>query len=97
MALDLTDVIDPADVGMRHLTRCPDFVVELCEPDGIAGHRVRQKLERHRLTEPQVVRAIHLAHSAAAEQADDAIAAIEHCAWSETSVADRIRRCEPAA
>ena len=54
------------------------FVVEPREPAGVGGERFGQELERHRLAERQIVGAIDLAHAAAAEQADDAIAAGEH-------------------
>ena len=59
--------------------------------------RRRQELQRHRLTEPQIVGAIDFAHAAAAEQADDPIAAVENDAGRELSVIDRARRRQPAA
>ena len=81
------DVVDAADVAVRHLTRRADFVVELREADGVAGHLLRQELQRDRLTEAEVVGAIHLAHAAAAEQSDDAIAIGEDGAAGEAAVA----------
>ena len=30
--IDFVDVVDAADVGVRHLTRHPHFGVELCQP-----------------------------------------------------------------
>ena len=36
VALDFVDVVDAADVRMRHLPRHPHFVVELHQPRGIA-------------------------------------------------------------
>ena len=94
---DFTDVVDAADVRMRDLPRGPDFVVKLREPDRLVTQRVGQKLQRDRLTEPEIVSPIHLAHAAFAEQADDAIAAVEQRAWRETAVADRVGRGQPAA
>ena len=47
------------------------------EPRGIAVDVAGQELERDRLAELQVVGAIDLAHAAAAEPADDAVAAAE--------------------
>ena len=54
-----------------------------------------QELERDRLAELQVVGAVDLAHAAAAEQADDAIAAAEDRARREAPVVDRARRRKP--
>ena len=77
LAVDLADVVDAADVRVRHLPRGAHLVVELREPRRIVRERRRQELQRDRLAEPQVVGAIDLAHAAAPEQADDAIAAVE--------------------
>ena len=44
-----------------------NLAVELREALGIRFRALGQELERHRLAEPQVVGAIHLAHAAAAE------------------------------
>ena len=82
---------------MRDLARRAHFVVKLREARGIAGDRVGQELQRDRLPEPEIVGAIDLAHAAFAEQADDAIAAVEHRARRKAAVADRVRRAEPPA
>ena len=55
----------------------PDLVEEPLEPIRIAFDVARQELQRDRLAELQVVGAVDLAHAAAAEQADHAIAAGE--------------------
>ena len=89
--VDLADVVDAADVGMRDLARHAHFGVELRQARGIAIDVRRQELQRDRLPELQIVGAIDLAHAAAAEAADDAVAAAEQRAGSESG-RDRWRR-----
>ena len=95
--IDFVDVVDAADVGVRHLTRHPHFGVELRQPRRIAVDVRRQELQRDRLTELQIVGAIDLAHAAAAEPPDDAVAAAEERAGLEAAVVDRARGRQPAA
>ena len=42
--IDFVDVVDAADVGVRHLTRHPHFGVELRQPSGILVDVGRQEL-----------------------------------------------------
>ena len=95
-SLDLVDVVDAAHIGVRHLPCQPDLGVELCQPRRVLVDVRRQKLERDRLAELQVVGAIDLAHAAAAEASNDAVASAEYGARLEASVVDRARRGEPA-
>ena len=75
LAVDLADVVDAADVGMRDLARDAHLGVEALErASGSDASRSRQELQRDRLAELQVVGAVDLAHAAAPEQADDAVA-----------------------
>ena len=67
-AVDLVDVVDAADVGMRHLPGHADFGVQLRQPGRIAVDVGRQELQRDRLAELEIVGAIDLAHAAAAER-----------------------------
>ena len=89
-AVDFSDVVDAADVRVRDLPRGPDFVVKLREADRLVTQRVRQKLQRHRLPESEIVSPIHFAHAAFAEQPDNAVSAVEHRPWRESAVADRV-------
>ena len=73
-ALDHAEVVDPADIRMRHLPRDAYFVAE-SDQRGFADVRRRQKLQRDGLVEDHVERFVDLAHAAAAEQAEDAVAA----------------------
>ena len=60
--------------SVRHLPRDAHFVVEPREPLRILGHRRRQELQRDGLPEAEILGAVDLAHAAAAEQAEDAVA-----------------------
>ena len=95
-AVDFVDVVDAADVRVRDLPRHADFGVELGQPRRILVDVRRQELERDRLAELQVVGAIDLAHAAAAQPLDDAVASAEERARLEAAVIDGARRREPA-
>ncbi len=96
-AVDLVDVVDAADVGVRHLARHAHFGVQLRQLRRIAVDVGGQELERDRLTELEIVGAINLAHPAAPAALDDAIAAAEQRARREATVVDGSGRGEPAA
>jgi hypothetical protein len=57
--------------------------VKLRETIAVGGDSGRQELERDRLVERQVVGAVNLAHSAAAEKRDEAVASGDDRAGSE--------------
>ena len=76
---------------MRHLTRHPHFGVELCQPSGIPVDVRRQKLQRDRLAELQIVSTKHFTHSAATKSLDDPVAAAEDGAGLEAAVVNRVR------
>ena len=81
LAVGLADVVDAADVGMRHLPRDAHLVPESRQPTRlVASHRFGQELHRDGLAERQVLGAIDLAHPASAQQPDDAVAAPEESA-----------------
>ena len=67
LPVDLADVVDAADVGMRDLARDAHLGVEALEPRRDPRARLaREELQRDRLAELQVVGAVDLAHAAAA-------------------------------
>jgi hypothetical protein len=74
MPVGFRDVVEPADVRMGDLPPEPHLGVE--EPERIAPRcqLVRQKFERHRLPELQVLGAEYLTHPATAERRDDPVA-----------------------
>jgi hypothetical protein len=74
LAVRFREIVDAADVGMGDLTRDANFVVKSSNRAWIPAHRRRQEFQGDRLSELQVVGAIDLAHAAAAEETDDAIA-----------------------
>jgi len=75
---------------MGHLSSDADFAAEAF----IAG-TARQKLERHRLPEQQVVSPVDLTHSAFAEQRNDAVAIDENLpGFKAASVSGRCLRAD---
>ena len=84
------DVVNAADVLMTDLTGYAHFAVKARERSAIAEEMFRQKLERDRLTEFQIVGAIDLAHAAFAEQADDPVAFGKDCSGNKARVVERI-------
>ena len=70
----LADVVDAADVAVRHLARDAHLGVELGEPLRVLGDGGRQELQRDVLPEAQILGAVDLADAAAADQAEDAVA-----------------------
>ena len=83
LSLGLADVPHAADGRVRDLARHTDLAVEALQALGVALERAGQELEGDRLLELQVVRAVDLAHPAAAEETDDAVALAEHRAGRE--------------
>ena len=90
-AVGVAQVVEPADVLVRHLARHAQLVVELREPGVARRHAVGQELQRDRLVERQVVGAVHLAHAAAAEQRHQPVAARDDGARRETPPSRRRR------
>jgi hypothetical protein len=79
-----------------HLTRHPDFGVELRQACGVLVDVRGQELERHGLAELEVVRSIDLPHAAAPEAFNDAVASAEERPRFEAPVIDGARRRQPA-
>ena len=91
MPVDLADVVDAADVRVRHFARHPHLGAEPLDPLGPFGDLVRQELERDLLLEHEIVGAIDLAHAAAPEQAGDAIATREQRAGGKAAFERALR------
>ena len=101
-SLDLADVVDTADVGVRDAARVAHLGVEAIDEGRLRREFRRQELQRDGLAELQVVGAVDLTHAAVADETDDAItigedragrkaAAIER--WRGREAADRAVRC----
>jgi hypothetical protein len=73
-AVGVAEVVEAADVLVRHLSRDAQLVVELCETAVVRSDALVQELQRDRLIEGEVVGSIDLAHAAASEQGDQTIA-----------------------
>jgi hypothetical protein len=65
--IDLADVIHPAHVGVGNLPGVAYFATKTVHGGRVASDFFGQKLQRDRLTQFQVIRAIDLAHAAASE------------------------------
>jgi len=75
--VDLDDVVKPADVRMRDLAAGAGLTIEPRARVVRRAETLGKELQRDGLAEPEIVGAIDLAHSAAPEHGDDAIAAAE--------------------
>ena len=96
MAIDLADVMDAADVGMRDDSRRADFTAKTVEPRCVARELGRQELEGHGLAKREIVRPVHLAHTAASQQRDDSVTTGDRFTWRESSAIEDGMRGEPA-
>jgi hypothetical protein len=90
-AVGIADVVGAADVAMRDRPGDADFVVKLREARGIVREGVGQELEGDGLSELEVVGAVTLTHTAAAERCDDPEAAGEDGSRGEASPAGAAR------
>ena len=82
------DVVDAADVGVRHLARDADFVVEARQGAIVGGGGLGEELQGDGLAQGQVGGAIDLAHAAASQQSGDAVARGHHGAGQEAAFID---------
>jgi hypothetical protein len=82
------EVVNAADVRMRHLACDADFVAEAREGTLTQMGRI-EELEGDSLIEDQIVSAIDLAHPAAAEEPEHAIAPGEHGAGRKAALLGR--------
>src|SRR5687767_2947003 len=73
-AVNLADVVNAADVLVRHLSRHAHFTMKTRQRRAVGEETIGQKLERDRLTELEVVGPIDLPHSAPSQQTNDAVA-----------------------
>ena len=62
LGIHLADVVHPADVGMADLPRQSDFAVKVFQSLRVLSEILRQKLQRNRVPELQIVGAVDFAH-----------------------------------
>ncbi len=86
--VDFANVVNAADVFVRDLTRHAHFTMKPRERGAVTQQMFGKELQRDRLPQFEIVRAIDFAHAAPAQQADDAIALCEDRSWHETRVID---------
>jgi hypothetical protein len=70
----VAEVVDRRDVGVRDAARLLRLAPEACEGVGVLTERRAHELQRGGALEPDVLGAVDLAHAAAADERDDAIA-----------------------
>jgi hypothetical protein len=88
MSVGIADIVDAADVGMGDLPRDADLIVKLGEAMRIGRECGREKLQRDRMAEPQILGLIDDTHAAASELPDDPIAARQRHAAGQCRVAE---------
>ena len=71
---DFVHIIDPADVGVGHPAGDADLAQEMLEYPGLSAKIRRKELERHRLTQLQVLGVVDLTHPPTAQGSDDPVA-----------------------
>ena len=97
-AVRFAEVVQPADVLVRHLPRDPQLVVELRERARFVGRDgVGQEFQRDGLVERQVLGAIDFSHAAAAEQRHQAIAPGDNGSRSEAAPTPAFARCRESS
>ena len=87
-AVGFAEVVQAADVLVRHLARDAQLVVELRQVHGVGGDGVGQEFQRDGLVERQVLGAVDLAHAASAEQRHEPVAPGDNGTRREA-----VRRC----
>jgi hypothetical protein len=84
LALDLPHVVDAGDVGVAHLAGDAHLAEEAVEAPAVLGEGRGKELQRHRLVQLEVVGPVHLAHPAAADEAEDPVALQQDLPGHET-------------
>jgi hypothetical protein len=87
VAFHVADVIDAANIRMRHTPCNPHLILKTLQESLIAGGFVGQKLESDRLAECQVVGSVHFTHAPFSQQRNDAVAPSKQSAGKEAAFA----------
>ena len=85
VAIDLAQIVHPADVGVRDLPRRSHLVEEALQALLVTRERLGEELESHRQSELQIVRPVDLAHSPFSEEADHPVSRRQHLPGQEAS------------
>lgn len=93
--VDLSYVINPADIGVGQLSRDSYFGKESLPSHGIFGQYGRKELQGYSLSQLEIIGTLYFAHAAASQQPDDAVAIGQNCSGSKTSRRDRVGRDYP--
>src|ERR1041385_7229372 len=85
LAVDLSHVINAADIGMRDAASDADFIAETFEQSFVACGGIGQKLQGDGLAQGEIVRTVNLSHSSSAQQRNDAVTSRDQPAGKESS------------
>ena len=90
-AVGLAEVVEPADILVRHLSGDAQLVVKLGQRRRTVRGALGEEFQRDGMIEREIFGAVHLTHPAATEQRDEPIAAGDDRARSEQAGARRRR------
>ena len=89
LPVDLTDVVNATDIGVRNLAGIPYLSMKPCKSRGVILKRGGKKLESYDIPELEILRAVDFAHSTAAKQSNDPIPLDEDSAGRESRALQR--------
>ena len=72
-AVGLAEIVEAADILVRHLAGDAQLVVELRRRCRVARRALGEEFQSDRMVEREILGAVHLAHAAFAEQRDEAV------------------------
>lgn len=88
VALGLADVINATNVFMTHLTRDPNFTMKTRQRGALRKQVIRQKLQRHRLAQFEIVGSINFTHPASSKQSDYPVTLAQNCTGHKPGIVD---------
>src|SRR4030095_6843019 len=91
----LADVVDAADAGVGDLPRDLDLVQEARQPARILFDVLGKELERHGLTELEIVGPIDLTHAPFPEKTENPVAISQNRAGKESALIEGTGRWQP--
>ena len=90
VAVDVSHVIDAANVGMRNPARDSHFIAKALLQAFVARGFVGKKLQGHGLSQGEIVSAVDFTHAAFAQQGDNPVAAGQQAARQKTALVQKI-------
>ena len=78
-AIDFCNVIHAANIRVLQLSHDPHFGEKAFAPHGIRSQRLWKNLQRYRLTNLQIIRAVDLPHPASTQHSDNSVSIRQNC------------------